>query len=177
MSGLPESGRRELADLAATRALGEDLGAALGPGDVVILSGPLGAGKTSLTQGLAAALGVRGRVTSPTFQLARRHPPGEGGGPGLVHVDAYRLRGEAGESAEPGAARAADADVLADELEALDLDAYLDTDVVVIEWGDVFGELLAERPWRVSLERNDALDTRSARWERLERFPAAPTGE
>ena len=72
----------------ATRALGARLAAALRAGDLLVLSGPLGAGKTALTQGIGAALGVRGRVTSPTFVLARVHR-----GPlPLVHVDAYRLR-------------------------------------------------------------------------------------
>jgi len=171
----PESGSRELADLAATRRLGAELGAVLGAGDVVVLSGPLGAGKTSLTQGLAEALGVRGRVTSPTFQLARRHAPNSPGGPGLVHVDAYRLRGEDLPAHDGGAADSApatanaDPHALADELESLDLDAFLDTDVVVVEWGEGLAEVLAESPWLVRLSRDDIADTRTARWERLVR--------
>ena len=106
-----------LADLAATRALGERLAAALRPGDLLVLSGPLGAGKTSLTQGLGAGLGVRGDVTSPTFVLARAHR-----GPlPLLHVDAYRLR---------------DAGARALDLADLDLEAALEDGVVVVEWGE-----------------------------------------
>lgn len=184
----PEHGRRELADLAETHALGRELGTALGAGDVVILTGPLGAGKTSLTQGLAESLAVSGRVTSPTFQLARRHPPMATGGPGLVHVDAYRLRADedldaaAEEAAAPGgdvAERApSNPHALADELESLDLDQFLDADVVVIEWGEGLGEVLAERPWLVRLARNDAADTRTATWARgPEGFPGGPAAE
>ncbi len=67
----------------------------LKPGDVVCLEGDLGAGKTTFTQGLAAALGVKGRVTSPTFCIVQEHPAGEGGSvPLLVHMDLYRLTGE-----------------------------------------------------------------------------------
>ena len=182
MSGapFPERGSRELADLGQTHALGRELGAVLGAGDVVILTGPLGAGKTSLTQGLAEALEVAGRVTSPTFQLARRHQPARPGGPGLVHVDAYRLRADEDLDASTGGAGAAPANphALADELESLDLDEFLDTDVVVIEWGEGLGEILTERPWLVRLERNDAADTRTARWARgPEGFPPRPTAE
>lgn len=180
--GFPERGSRELADLAQTQALGRDLGAALAAGDVVILTGPLGAGKTSLTQGLAEALAVSGRVTSPTFQLARRHRPTEPGAPGLVHVDAYRLRADSDlDSGADGAGteRApANPHALADELESLDLDEFLGTDVVVIEWGEGLGEMLTERPWIVRLERNDAADTRSARWARgPEGFSPGPAAE
>jgi tRNA threonylcarbamoyladenosine biosynthesis protein TsaE len=100
-------------DAAAMRALGAALAALLRPGDVVVLDGPLGAGKTTLTQGIGAALGVRGVVTSPTFVIARRHP---GPGPALVHVDAYRLGSTV-------------------EVDDLDLDADLADAVVVVEWG------------------------------------------
>ncbi|MDQ1615459.1 MAG: tRNA threonylcarbamoyladenosine biosynthesis protein TsaE, partial [Actinomycetota bacterium] len=72
------------------RELGRRLAAVLRAGDLVLLSGELGAGKTTLTQGIGAGLGVRGAVTSPTFVIARLHPP-LGEGPALVHVDAYRL--------------------------------------------------------------------------------------
>jgi tRNA threonylcarbamoyladenosine biosynthesis protein TsaE len=123
-----------LADLGATRRLGERLAAALRPGDLVVLSGPLGAGKTSLTQGLAAGLGVRGTVTSPTFVLARRHR----GPVPLLHVDAYRLR-EAG-------ARALD---LAD----LDLEDALEEGVVVVEWGEGLVEELSPSWLAVALSR------------------------
>lgn len=95
------------------RALGADVARVLRPGDVLVLDGPLGAGKTTFTQGIGAALDVRGAVTSPTFVIARSHP---GPGPVLVHVDAYRLGG-------------------AVEVDDLDLDADLERAVTVIEWG------------------------------------------
>ncbi len=101
------------ADAEDMRALGADVGAVLRAGDVVILDGPLGAGKTTFTQGVGAVLQVRGSVTSPTFVIARTHP---GPGPALVHVDAYRLGSEV-------------------EVEDLDLDADLATAVTVVEWG------------------------------------------
>jgi tRNA threonylcarbamoyladenosine biosynthesis protein TsaE len=123
-----------LADLAATRRLGERLAAALGPGDLVVLSGPLGAGKTSLTQGLAAALGVQGTVTSPTFVLARRHR----GPVPLLHVDAYRLR---------------DAGVRALDLADLDLEDALEEGVVAVEWGEGLVEELSPSRLTVTLSR------------------------
>lgn len=105
--------RRDVPDTEAMEALGRELGAQLRAGDVVVLTGPLGAGKTTLTRGIGEGLGVRGPVQSPTFVLARTHPSLVGGAP-LVHVDAYRLSGAA-------------------ELEDLDLD--FDRSVVVVEWG------------------------------------------
>ena len=124
-----------LADVDATRALGARLGAALRAGDLVVLSGPLGAGKTTLVQGLGAALGVRGAVTSPTFVLARSHR-----GPlPLVHVDAYRLRDAP--DLGPG--------LLAD----LDLDEALEEGVIVVEWGEGLVEALNESRLHVHLRR------------------------
>ena len=118
----------------ATRALGARLAAAVRPGDLLVLSGPLGAGKTALTQGLGAALGVRGAVTSPTFVLARAHR-----GPlPLLHVDAYRLRESGGGTA-----------VLAD----LDLEQALADSVVVVEWGEGLVEDLADARLHVVLDR------------------------
>lgn len=119
-----------------TRALGRRLASLLRAGDLVILSGPLGAGKTTLTQGIADGLGVRGPITSPTFVIARVHPPllspeGPGShvpaarGTALVHADAYRL-----------------GSVL--ELDDLDLDADLATSVTVVEWGEQLAEGLCE---------------------------------
>lgn len=114
-----------LADPDATRAAGEALAALLRPGDVVVLAGDLGAGKTTLTQGIGAGLQVRGPITSPTFVIARVHPSlRPGGGPALVHVDAYRL----------GSAL---------EFDDLDLDADLAESVVVVEWGEGLVEGLA----------------------------------
>lgn len=95
--------------------LGRRLAALLRPGDLVVLDGPLGAGKTTLTRGLGEGLAVRGEVSSPTFVIARKHRPA-GAGPALLHVDAYRL---------------ADADEVSD----LELDADLADSVAVVEWG------------------------------------------
>lgn len=127
-----------------TRAFGERLGAALEAGDVVILDGPLGAGKTTLTQGIAQGMGVKGRVTSPTFIIAREHKPQESGCPALVHVDAYRLLDSVGGT---GAA-----DPLG-ELDALDLDSELADSVVVAEWGGGLVEQIAARYLLVRLDR------------------------
>jgi tRNA threonylcarbamoyladenosine biosynthesis protein TsaE len=117
-----------------TVALGARLAAELRPGDLLLLSGPLGAGKTALTQGIGAGLGVRGAVTSPTFVLARVHR-----GPlPLVHVDAYRLR-------DSGSSRL--------ELDDLDLDASLEDSVTVVEWGEGLVEGLAEARLEIRIER------------------------
>ena len=110
--GVP--GERELPSVEHTHALGAELAGLLRAGDVVVLDGPLGAGKTALASGIAAGLGGRGRVSSPTFVIARRHAPGTADGPGLVHVDAYRLLG--GEDPHGGRPGRAD---LADQLESL----------------------------------------------------------
>ena len=108
---------------AAMRALGRRLAGLLQAGDLVILTGGLGAGKTTLVQGIGEGLGVRGPVTSPTFVIARVHPSVTGG-PDLVHADAYRL-------ARPA------------EVDDLDLDATVDSSVTVIEWGGGLAEGLA----------------------------------
>lgn len=129
---------RRLPTAGDTRTLGHQLGEILRAGDVVILTGDLGAGKTTLTQGLAEGLGVRGPVTSPTFVIARVHPSLVGG-PALVHVDAYRLGGSA-------------------ELDDLDLDADLDASVTVVEWGEGLAEQLAGDRLEVVLERSASQD-------------------
>jgi len=129
--------RFEAPDTEAMEAFGRELGAELRAGDVVVLTGPLGAGKTTLTRGLGAGLGVRGPVQSPTFVLARTHPSLVGGAP-LVHVDAYRL----------GSAALLD-----------DLDLDFDRSVVVVEWGaglvddvtDSWLEIVIERPTGASV--------------------------
>jgi len=108
---------------ARMRDLGRRLAALLRAGDLVVLTGPLGAGKTTLVQGIAAGMGVRGPVTSPTFVIARVHPA-MGAGPALVHADAYRLGSRA-------------------EVDDLDLDADLDRSVTVVEWGEGLVEGLA----------------------------------
>lgn len=123
--------RLAAADPEAMHELGIALGRVLTAGDLVILTGPLGAGKTTLTRGIGEGLGVRGPVQSPTFVIARTHPSLVGGAP-LVHVDAYRL---------------------ADATEVEDLDLDFDGSVVVAEWGaglvdarDSWLEVVIERP-------------------------------
>jgi tRNA threonylcarbamoyladenosine biosynthesis protein TsaE len=130
-----------------TRALGERLAGLLRAGDLVVLSGDLGAGKTTLTQGLGAALQVRGDVTSPTFVISRVHPS-LAGGPPLVHVDAYRLGG-------------------VPELDDLDLDASLDEAVTVVEWGSGVAEVLADDRLEIELLRAHAGDIDETRTLRL----------
>lgn len=111
--------------------LGRRIGQTLVAGDLVVLTGPLGAGKTTLTRGIADGLGVRGPVQSPTFVIARTHPSLVGGAP-LVHVDAYRL----------GSA-----------LELDDLDIDVDGSVVIVEWGRGFAEGLRESWWELEIQR------------------------
>lgn len=106
------------------RAFGESLGGLLRGGDMVMLNGPLGAGKTTMTQGIAEGMQVSGRVASPTFVIAQVHPS-RIGGPDLVHVDAYRLTS-------------------LEELDALDLDTSLEESATVVEWGEGKVEVLAE---------------------------------
>jgi tRNA threonylcarbamoyladenosine biosynthesis protein TsaE len=118
-----------------THDFGRRLGARLRGGDVLVLTGDLGAGKTTLTQGIADGLGVRGPVTSPTFVIARVHPSLVGG-PALVHVDAYRL----------GSAL---------ELDDLDLDADLEDSVTVVEWGAGLAEQLSEERLELTLSGDD----------------------
>ena len=120
-------------DAESMRALGERVGRSLAAGDLVVLTGELGAGKTTFTQGLGTGLRVRGDVTSPTFVIARVHPSLVEG-PDLVHVDAYRLGG-------------------LDELDDLDLDASLEDAVTVVEWGAGLAEGLAESRLDVVIER------------------------
>ncbi len=142
----------ELPGVADTEALGERLAAGLRAGDLVVLAGPLGAGKTAFVRGLARGLGVTGPVTSPTFVIAREHRAGRPGGVPLVHVDAYRLGLGAG------------TDVAA-ELDDLDLDTDLAAAVVAVEWGEGVAERLADRHVLVRLHRRDD-DVREAdvRW-------------
>src|SRR2546429_282236 len=116
------------------RDLGRRLAALLRAGDLVILAGPLGAGKTTLVQGIGEGLGVRGPVTSPTFVISRVHPSTTGG-PALVHVDAYRLG-------------------TAWDVDDLDLEASLADSVTVVEWGEGKAEPLAEDRLEVRLERS-----------------------
>lgn len=133
------------------RAIGRELGEQLTAGTVVILTGPLGAGKTTITQGIAEGLAVKGRVQSPTFTIVRTHKPGARG-IRLLHMDAYRLLGEGvAESIAPGEQLSRD-DVL-DTLESLDIDADLDDAVLVAEWGRGVVEELADRVLDVEITR------------------------
>jgi len=116
------------------RDLGRRLAKLLRPGDLVLLTGELGAGKTTLTRGLGEGLGVRGAVTSPTFVIARVHPS-LSDGPPLVHVDAYRLGGGL------------------EEMEDLDLDVSLPDSVIAVEWGEGKVEELSEDRLHVVIER------------------------
>ena len=136
-----------------TRAVGLRLAALLRPGDLVVLSGDLGAGKTTFTQGLGQGLGVRGAVTSPTFVISRVHPS-QTDGPALVHVDAYRLT----VSGKGPAAL---------ELDDLDLDTSLADAVTVVEWGSGVAEVLADDRIEVEILRAHADEAGEARTLRL----------
>jgi tRNA threonylcarbamoyladenosine biosynthesis protein TsaE len=132
----------KLSTVEETRAFGRSLAGMLRAGDLVLLTGPLGAGKTALAQGIGAGLGVAGEVTSPTFVIARVHrpDPARGGRVPMVHVDAYRL----GAVADPRA-----------EVDDLDLDASVDDSVTVVEWGEGVVEQLADAYLEVRIERLD----------------------
>jgi len=120
-------------DADETRALGARLARLLRAGDLVMLSGGLGAGKTTLAQGIGAALEVRGRVSSPTFIIARVHPA-LAGGPDLIHVDAYRITS-------------------LEEIDALDLDSSLDRSVTLVEWGEEKVEALSPDRLEIQVRR------------------------
>lgn len=120
----------------ALQEWGARLGSLLQAGDLLILTGGLGAGKTTLTQGIARGLGVRGPITSPTFVISRTHPSLVAG-PALVHVDAYRLDGSA-------------------ELDDIDLDTDLEDAVTVVEWGSGIAESLSEQRLEIGLSGDDA---------------------
>lgn len=123
-----------------THQFGRRLAELLRPGDLLVLTGPLGAGKTALTQGIGAGLGVRGRVVSPTFVIARVHP---GGRIPLVHVDAYRLGS-------------------LDEVDDMDLDVAVADSVTVVEWGAGLVERLADARLEVTLSRQPDSEVREA---------------
>jgi len=115
----------------AMRDLGERIAASLDRGDLVVLSGPLGAGKTTLAQGIGRGLGVTGAVVSPTFVIARVH---HGGRLPLVHVDAYRLSS-------------------IDEVDDLDLDASLEESITLVEWGEGLVEGLSGDRLHIAIDR------------------------
>ena len=116
----------------AMQDLGRRLAAALRAGDLLVLTGPLGAGKTTLVQGIGEGLGVRGPITSPTFVIARVHPSLTGG-PALVHADAYRIGGVA-------------------EIDDLDLDSSTATSVTAVEWGEGLAEGLSDDRLEIAIE-------------------------
>jgi tRNA threonylcarbamoyladenosine biosynthesis protein TsaE len=126
----------QIEDADAMQAWGSRLAELLQAGDLVLLSGPLGAGKTTLAQGIGAGLGVTGPVVSPTFVIARVY---RGGPVPMVHVDAYRLGG-------------------VDEVDDLDLDASVGESVTVVEWGDGLVESLAENRLEVRIERPEGIN-------------------
>ncbi|WP_454788801.1 tRNA (adenosine(37)-N6)-threonylcarbamoyltransferase complex ATPase subunit type 1 TsaE [Mycolicibacterium lutetiense] len=146
------AGTAQLATTEDTIALGATLGAGLAAGDVVVLSGPLGAGKTVMAKGIAQAMDVDGPVVSPTFVLARVHRARQAGRPAMVHVDMYRLLDHPG------------VDLLG-ELDALDLDTDLDDAVVVVEWGEGLAERLSEHHLDIRIERDTETETRTVIWQ------------
>jgi tRNA threonylcarbamoyladenosine biosynthesis protein TsaE len=124
---------QELPSVDDTRRLGRELAGLLRAGDLVVLVGPLGAGKTALTQGIGEGLGIREPVTSPTFVIARVHTDGR---VPLVHVDAYRLGSVA-------------------DVDDLDLDVTVASSVTVVEWGQGLVEQLADEHLEVRLDRRE----------------------
>lgn len=124
------SGKIEVNNLAEMHKLGARIGVQLKAGDLLLLSGPLGAGKTALTQGIGKALGIE-NITSPTFVISRIHP----GKIPLVHVDAYRLQG--------------DSTAIFDDL---DLESYLPTSITVVEWGEGLANRLADEFLEIQIE-------------------------
>ncbi|WP_078308610.1 MULTISPECIES: tRNA (adenosine(37)-N6)-threonylcarbamoyltransferase complex ATPase subunit type 1 TsaE [unclassified Mycobacterium] len=148
---IDESGSVALPTLEDTLDFGARIGRDLAAGDVVVLSGPLGAGKTALTKGIAQGMDVDGPVTSPSYVLARVHEARRPGAPALVHVDVYRLLEH--QSAD-----------LIGELDSLDLDTDLDDSVVVVEWGEGLAERLSEHHLDIRLERAADSDERTATW-------------
>jgi tRNA threonylcarbamoyladenosine biosynthesis protein TsaE len=165
MSGEPGNDKASVSLTVSTaadmRALGRSLSTALRAGDVVILSGGLGAGKTTLTQGIGAGLGVRGPVTSPTFVIARVHPPDATADlaaprPSLVHADAYRLGSTA-------------------ELDDLDLDTDTAAAVTVVEWGEGMAEGLAADRMEITIAAGPPAGGTAADQAGLAADPAADT--
>ncbi len=120
------------------KALGQNIGEKLRVGDLVLLSGPLGAGKTALTQGIGRALGIE-NITSPTFVISRIHE----GKIRLVHVDAYRLQGEM--------------NAIFDDL---DLESYLPSSITVVEWGEGLADRLADQYLEIMIEFGESDDQR-----------------
>lgn len=127
-----------VADADDMRSHGRDFASRVRAGDVIVLAGPLGAGKTTWVQGLAEGMGVRGPITSPTFVIARVHPSLRGG-PSLVHVDAYRVGG-------------------ALEFEDLGLADDVERSVTVVEWGELLAPALGHEWVQVTIDRPAGAD-------------------
>lgn len=145
------SGAVSLATVDDTLDFGATIGRQLRAGDVVVLSGPLGAGKTALAKGIARGMDVEGPITSPTFVLARVHRPSLPGRPAMVHVDVYRLLDHA------------DVDLMT-ELDSLDIDTDLDEAVAVVEWGEGLAERLSQNHLSITLARAADSEIRTASW-------------
>ena len=128
----------EINNVEEMKALGQNIGEKLRVGDLVLLSGPLGAGKTALTQGIGRALGIE-NITSPTFVISRIHE----GKIRLVHVDAYRLQGEM--------------NAIFDDL---DLESYLPSSITVVEWGEGLADRLADQYLEIMIEFGESDDQR-----------------
>lgn len=139
----PSHGRWVVPTARDMHALGVCLGQLLCPTDVVLMDGELGAGKTTLTRGIAEGMGLRAEVTSPTFVIAREHPA-QGSSPGLVHVDAYRLTGP-------------------DEIDDLDLAPSMAESVTVVEWAAGVAEHLHAEPLVLLLQALPD-ETREVTW-------------
>ena len=179
------SGTSPASSADAMRGLGEQLGAVLQAGDVVVLTGPLGSGKTTFTQGLVRGLGAKGRVQSPTFTIIREHKAGtrpDGTpGVGLLHMDAYRLLGDAVHTAVSEGGADIPREAVLDILESLDVDDDLAARVLVAEWGRGVVETLSTRVIDVEIVRDrsdgtgdsDALsdddEPRDLRWTWIDR--------
>jgi tRNA threonylcarbamoyladenosine biosynthesis protein TsaE len=142
-------------DTEAMQRLGERLAGLLRSGDVIIATGELGAGKTTLTQGIGRGLQSEGPIISPTFVISRIHPSAAGW-PDLVHVDAYRIGGE-------------------DELDDLDLDSRVGESITIVEWGEGLAERLSTDRLEIGIHRPPGTDTRTVvlrgigpRWSAVE---------
>lgn len=152
MSAIPGARTLDLEQESDAVEFGRRLGAHLRAGDLVLLDGPLGAGKTVVARGVADGMGVRGPVTSPTFVIARVHQPAGGSRPAMVHADAYRLTS-------------------LEEIDDLDLDTDLTDAAVVVEWGAGAVERLAEEYLVVRLRRRAddvrevVVEPHGARWD------------
>lgn len=145
-------GTASLTTFEETLAFGASIGRQVRAGDVVVLSGPLGAGKTALAKGIADGMDVEGPITSPSYVLARVHPAKRAGEPAMVHVDLYRLLDRP------------DVDLMA-ELDSLDIDTDLDDSVAVVEWGEGLAERLSQRHVCIALRRERDSETRTATWQ------------